>query len=97
MKTIMIYKREITERTCYRKFRYKSRTQYTLVYDKNTLKNHYEEIDNPRLRVKFILVLKTRSINKLEDFMNSLSKTEDDKWLKNNLLSILKEVCKNNE
>lgn len=52
MKTITIYKRSILERTGFKKWRYKEVDQITIFYNGEEIKNHYEKIDNPRLKIK---------------------------------------------
>lgn len=91
MKTILIYKRSILERTGFKKWRYKEVDQITILFDDKEIKNHYEKIDNPRLKIKFQEVLKTRSKKELEKYINKLSNRDVDKWQK----SILKEILEN--
>ena len=81
MKTIKIYTREILVRTGFRKYPFKKKKEYTVIYNGRELANHYENIDNPRLRVKFNEVLKTRSLSALREFQKKLRKTNDDQHL----------------
>lgn len=88
MKKITIYKRKILERTGFRKYPYKEITQFTILYNGEEIKNHYEKIDNPRLKVKFEKVLETRSKKELENFILKLGRTDTEKWLKEQLETI---------
>ena len=88
MKAITIYKRKILERTGFRKYPYKEITQFTILYNGEEIKNHYEKIDNPRLKVKFEKVLETRSKKELENFVSKLGRTDTEKWLKEQLETI---------
>lgn len=89
MKTISIYTRKILERTGFAKYPYKEVEQFTIIYDKKEIKNHLEKIDNPRLKVKFELVFKTRSEEKLKELISKLHSTDGQKWLKEKLLNIV--------
>lgn len=83
MKTLRIYKREVTERTGFSKFRFKSTTQYVVAYDGHEYRNgHQEEVDNYKLRIRFSEILNTRRKGELNYFLTKLSKTNADKWLK---------------
>ena len=88
MKKITIYKRKILERTGFRKYPYKEITQFTILYNGEEIKNHYEKIDNPRLKVKFEKVLETRSKKEFENFILKLGRTDTEKWLKEQLETI---------
>lgn len=88
MKKITIYKRKILERTGFRKYPYKEITQFTILYNGEEIKNHYEKIDNPRLKIKFEKVLETRSKKELENFILKLGRTDTEKWLKEQLETI---------
>lgn len=85
MKTLTIYKREVTARTGFRKYAFKSEIQYIVTFDGKERKNCFEYLDNPKLRVKFYPVLKTRSYAKAAAFAQSLDRTNSGKWLKQNL------------
>lgn len=85
MKTIKIYSRKTLERTGFKKYPFKEITQYTIVYNHQEIKNHYELMDNPRLRIKFNKILETRSWKKLEIFISKLGRTDAEKWLKEQL------------
>lgn len=89
MKTIKIYKRTITEKTGYSKFPYKQVEQITILYNNIKTSNHYENIDNPRLKVKFELILNTRKKSDLKGFIDRLGRSDNDKWQKQILSKIL--------
>lgn len=89
MKTIKIYKRTITEKTGYSKFPYKQIEQITILYNNIKTSNHYENIDNPRLKVKFELILNTRKKSDLKGFIDRLGRSDNDKWQKQILSEIL--------
>lgn len=91
MKTILIYERSILERTNFKKWRYKEALQVSIFYNNKEYKNHYQEIDNSKLKQKFNLVLKTRTKKELENYINDLGYSNADKWQK----SILKEIIEN--
>ena len=82
MKTLRVYKRTILERTGFKKYPYKQVDQITITYDDRIAGNHFEDINNPRLKIKFELVLETRNKKVLEKYINSLGQTESDKWQK---------------
>jgi hypothetical protein len=89
MKTLKIYERTITERTGYKKFAFKVNKQISILYDNKEYKNHYENINNSKLRVKFNLVLGTRNRKEIENYYNQLGRTNVEKWLKNNIQNIM--------
>ena len=89
MKTITIYSRKVLERTGYRQYPYKEVKQVTIIYDGKEYKNHTEKLDNPRLKIKFNVELQTRSKKVLEGYINSLSRTNTDKWIRDQLNSIM--------
>lgn len=79
MKTITIYKREVLERTGFRKYPYKNVTQWVIYYGgKKRLANTTQEVDNPMLRVQFTKYLETRSQAKFDALRSSLSKKRDN-------------------
>ena len=88
MKTLTIYKRTITERTQYRQYRFKETEQVTIVYGDKFYQNHNEDITNPRLRVKFQKVLTTRRKDTMQSYINTLGRSNADKWQKS-ILEIL--------
>lgn len=76
MKTLTIYTRKVLERTGYRKYPYKEVEQISIFYDGKETKNHYEEITNPRLKIKFNKALETRSLKKIETYLSTLGRTD---------------------
>ena len=89
MKTITIYSRKVLERTGFRQYPYKEVKQVSIIYDGEEIKNHSEKIDNARLKIKFNVELQTRSKKALETYINKLSRTNTDKWIKEQLNSIM--------
>lgn len=91
MKQVVIWGRNILERTGFRKYPYKEVTQFIVTYGKNMVfKNgHNEKIDNPRLKIKFEKRLETRNKKVLEKAIQSLGRNEADKWLKERLGMLL--------
>lgn len=83
MKTIRIIERTITKRTGFRKYPYKSVRQVTIVQGNKIAENHLEDVNNPRLKVKFVETFKTRSVKKLEEYIGQLGRTDVEKWVKN--------------
>ena len=93
MKTLTIYKRNVLERTGFRKYPYKQVTQVIINYDGKEFKNnHYEDVNNPRLKVYFRTVLETRSIKAVNDYIAKLGRTESDKFIKETINKIISEV-----
>lgn len=90
MKNIQIFKRQVLERTGLKRHPYKESIQITILYDGRTIENHLEDIHNPRLKIKFNQVLNTRSAKELDAFAKTLSRTDADKWLKQQIEQILK-------
>ena len=79
MKTLIIYKREVLERTGFRKYPYRNVTQWVIYYGgKRRLANTALEVDNPMLRVQFNKYLETRSQAKFDALRKSLSKKYDN-------------------
>lgn len=89
MKTITIYSRKALQRTGFRAYPYKEVKQVSIFYGNKEYKNHSEKIDNPRLKVKFNVELQTRSKKVLQGYINSLSRTNTDKWIKEQLNNIM--------
>lgn len=89
MKTITIYTRKVLQRTGFRQYPYKEVKQASIFYDGEETKNHSEKIDNARLKIKFNVELQTRSKKALEGYINSLSRTNTDKWIKEQLAKIV--------
>lgn len=79
MKTLTIYKREVLERTGFRKYPYRNVTQWVIYYGgKRRLANTAQEVNNPMLRVQFNKYLETRSSAKFDTLRKSLSKKRDN-------------------
>ena len=90
MKKVIIYKREILERTGYKAHPFKKVVQYIIYYnDEEIRNNHSENPDNPRLKIPFYQIIATANKQDLIKFYNSLSKTIADKWLKMILKTII--------
>ena len=82
MKTLLIYTRKVLERTGYKKHPYKEVNQVIIQYDGMNYSNCSEELDNPRLKIKFNLDLKTRSLKKINEYLKGLGMTDSDKFIK---------------
>lgn len=82
MKTIRIFERTIKVKSFYKRFPCKSKRQVTIIQDDKIAENHFENINNPRLRVKFVETFKTRSKKELQKYINSLGRTDVEKWIK---------------
>ena len=79
MKTLIIYKREVIERTGFRKYPSRNATQWVIYYGgKRRLANTAQAVDNPMLRVQFNKYLETRSQTKFDTLRKSLSKKHDN-------------------
>ena len=89
MKTITIYTRKVLQRTGFRQYPYKEVKQVSIIYDGEEIKNHSEKLDNPRLKIKFNVELQTRSKKVLQGYINSLRRTDADKWIKEQLSKIM--------
>lgn len=89
MRTLTIYKRTILERTRYKSHRYKECEQTTIIFGGETYRNHDVDLDNPRLKVKFEIVLETNNEESVERYIESLGKSNNDKWEKEVLKQIL--------
>ena len=89
MKTITIYTRKVLQRTGFRQYPYKEVKQVSIFYNGEEIKNHWEKIDNKRLKVKFNIELQTRSKKELETYISKLSRTNADKWTKEQLSKIM--------
>ncbi len=89
MKTIRIYKREVMERTQFRKYRFKQVTQTVVVYNGREYDSHRVGLDNKNLRIKFRLVLETRSKKELDKYVASLGRSDADKNLKATIEKIM--------
>lgn len=89
MKTITIYSRKVLERTGFRQYPYKEVKQVSIIYGGNEYKNHCEKVGNARLKIKFNVELQTRSKKELDAYINKLSRTNTDKWIKDQLNNIM--------
>ena len=89
MKHLTIYSRKVLQRTGFRAYPYKEVKQVSIFYNGEEIKNHSEKIDNPRLKIKFNIELQTRSKKALEGYINNLSRTNTDKWIKDQLKNIM--------
>lgn len=87
MKQVTIWRRDILERTGFVNHPYKEVTQFIVTYGKNlAFKNgHNEKLDNPRLKVKFQKRFETRKRKAVENLVQSLGRSEADKWLRERL------------
>lgn len=92
MKTIKIYKRNVTVRTGYRKYPYKEVTEYIVNYDGKWYSNCLPKLSNTRLRVKFKCVFETRTFDRLKEYRMKLGYSEADKWLKAKIDEIITEI-----
>lgn len=89
MKTLRIYKRTILEITGFKKYPFKEAEQITIIYDGKKISNHYEDINNPRLKIKFELVLDTRKKQVVKEFYKKLGRSDTDKFVKSILVNKL--------
>lgn len=79
MKTLTIYKREILERTGFKKYPYKKVGQFVVYYGGvEFMRNCYASIDAPTLRVKFEKIYESRSFIKYNLLLNDLFKRRDN-------------------
>ena len=74
MKTVTIMKCEIAERTRYRAYRFKTITQFYCTYG--------DEVFLDEIRATFQMVLCTRSVRKLDEFVAGLGRSDADNRLK---------------
>ena len=88
MKTLSIYTRKVSERTGYIKHPYKEVKQVIIKYDGMSYSNCSEELDNPRLKIKFNQELKTRSLKKIKEYLKGLGMTDADKFIKKTIEEI---------
>ena len=82
MKTIKIYERVVTERTGYKKVPFKAVRQVTITQGNKIAENHYENINNPKLKVKFEKTFESRSKKAVYEYINRLGRTDVEKWIK---------------
>ena len=92
MKTIKIYKRNVTVRTGYKKYPYKEVTEYIVAYNGKEYSNCLTELSNTRLKVKFECVFETRTFDRLKEYRMKLGYSEADKWLKAKIDEIITEI-----
>lgn len=93
MKTLRIIERTILVRTGSRRFPYKKERHITIAYGENFIaKNHYGDINNPRLRIKFVETFKTRSKARLQEYIDRLGRTDVEKWMKEQLNTLLIQI-----
>lgn len=89
MKQLTIYSRKVLQRTGFRAYPYKEVKQVSIFYDGKLYENHSEKIDNAHLKIKFNVELQTRSKKALQGYINGLSRTNTDKWIKEQLSKIM--------
>lgn len=90
MKKITILKREVLERTNFKKWRFKEVTQFTILHDNKVINiNHDVDYKNEKLKIAFNKILETSRKNDLDNFIKKLGRSENEKQLKNELLKIL--------
>jgi hypothetical protein len=90
MKKLLIYKREILERTGYRKYPYKQIQQYIIIYNNKVVSNSFENDPFKKsLKVPFQVELDTRSSKVLEKYIANLGRKESEQWLRGVLKDIL--------
>ena len=82
MKTLTVYRRKVTERTQFRKYRFKEVEQITILFDGKEYSNHSEDIENKRLRIPFAKVLETRSNKATLEYLKGLGRTSGDQFQK---------------
>lgn len=88
MKTVIIEKREILERTGFRKYRFKEVTHYVLTYDGTEFTN--VSFKRATIKKPLQVILKTRCKKELQLFIEKLGRSDADKWLKEKLLTEVK-------
>lgn len=82
MTTIRIFERTIKVKSSFKRFPYKNKRQVTIIQGDKIAENHLENINNPRLRVKFVETFKTRNKKELQKYINSLGRSDVEKWIK---------------
>lgn len=85
MQQLTIYTREILKRTGYKKYPYKKVKEVIINYDGFSYSNCLEELDNPRLKIKFVESLKTSDLEEVKKYVNSLGRTDADKFIKSKI------------
>ena len=90
MKTLTVYTRKVLELTGYITHPYKEVKQVIIKYKGMNYSNCYGVyLDNSRLKIKFNLDLKTRSLKKIKEYLKGLGMTEADKFIKKTIEEIL--------
>lgn len=85
MQQLTIYTRKILKRTGYKKYPYKKVKEVIINYDGFSYSNCLEELDNPRLKIKFVESFKTSDLEEVKKYVNSLGRTDADKFIKNKI------------
>ena len=85
MQELTIYTREVLKRTGYKKHPYKKVKEVIINYDGFGYSNCLEELDNPRLKIKFVESLKTSDLEEVKKYVNSLGRTDADKFIKDKI------------
>lgn len=85
MQQLTIYTREVLKRTGYKKYPYKKVKEVIINYDGFSYSNCLEELDNPRLKIKFVESLKTNDLEEVKKYINSLGRTDADKFIKSKI------------
>lgn len=85
MQQLTIYTREILKRTGYKKYPYKKVKEVIINYDGFSYSNCLEELDNPKLKIKFVESLKTSDLEEVKKYLNSLGRTDADKFIKSKI------------
>jgi hypothetical protein len=89
MKTVRVIERTIKAKTGFKRYPFKNERQVTIIHGEKVFKNHYEDIDNPRLKIKFVETFKTRGKKNLQAYIDKLGRTDTEKWMKNILIEML--------
>lgn len=90
MKKLLIYKREILQRTGYRKYPYKEIQQYIIIYNNKVVSNSFENDPFKKsLKIPFRVKLETRRTKVLEKYIANLGRKESEQWLRGELKDIL--------
>lgn len=95
MRTLTIYKREVFQRTGFKKYPYKKVGQFVIYYGgSRLLSNCAVKVDDEKLKVKFNKIYESRSFIKFNLLLNDLFKRRDNfsKDLYNSLIKFNKIV-----
>ena len=93
MKQLIVYHREVTERTGFKKYPFKKIDQYYVVYggQEYATINNAPSPSRDRLRVKYEIVLNTRNKADIERFLMRITTWADSvKELRKALFEVLK-------